>query len=273
MVAIQILSDLHLESPKAYDLFDIPSKAPYLALLGDVGYASRHHSEYCDFLKRQLAKFQIVFLVLGNHEPWESDWDKTRQQMRAFEQTIRDQRPAARTEPSGEFVLLDRTRYDIPASGAEGDTGVAILGSTLFSRVAPDSVQAVSLGIQDFYKIDNWAVERHSARFEEELSWLNSQVDALSRKDKKIVIFTHYSPTVDDRAVDSKHRNSPIQPGFVTDLRTELCWNSQNVKLWAFGHTHFNCDFMDDQKRVLAHQRGYYFRQANGFDVGKVIEI
>ncbi|KAI1121456.1 Ser/Thr protein phosphatase superfamily [Nemania abortiva] len=272
MVAIQILSDLHLESPKAYDVFEIPPKAPYLALLGDIGYAGKHHDDYCNFLKRQLANFQVVFLVLGNHEPWDSDWDKVRQQMSDFEQTIRDQRSMC-TEPPGEFVLLDRTRYDIPASGSEGNTEVTILGSTLFSCVVPESIQDVNIGVQDFYMIDNWTVEKHTARFEEELAWLNSQVDTLNGEDKKVVIFTHYSPTVDDRATDPKHRRSRIQSGFVTDLKEEPCWRSRNVKLWAFGHTHFNCDFMDGQKRVLAHQRGYYFSQANAFDPEKVINI
>lgn len=36
-MAIQILSDLHLETPTAYDIFDIPPKAPYLAIFGDIG--------------------------------------------------------------------------------------------------------------------------------------------------------------------------------------------------------------------------------------------
>ncbi|QPG94137.1 hypothetical protein C2857_004943 [Epichloe festucae Fl1] len=41
---IQIFSDLHLESPKAYDLYNIPPKAPYLALalLGDIGNVVAH---------------------------------------------------------------------------------------------------------------------------------------------------------------------------------------------------------------------------------------
>ncbi|KAI0117749.1 Ser/Thr protein phosphatase superfamily [Nemania sp. FL0031] len=218
LIAIQILSDLHPESPKGYDIFDIPPNAPYLALLGDVGYASKHYDDYCDFLKRQ-------------------------KRMREFEQEVRNQRSATETKSIGEFVLLDRTRYDIPASGNGGDTGVTILGTTLFSRVLPESAQDVSFGVLDFYKIGNWTVEEHTAR----------QVDALNSEGKKVVIFTHYSPTVDDRATDPIHHNSKIQQGFVTDLREEQCWKSKNVKLWAFGHTHFNCDFMDDQKRVLAH--------------------
>lgn len=37
MVSFQILSDLHLESPAAYDIFEIPTKTTHLALLGDIG--------------------------------------------------------------------------------------------------------------------------------------------------------------------------------------------------------------------------------------------
>jgi hypothetical protein len=273
MVAIQILSDLHLETPKAYDIFDIPVKAPYLALLGDIGYASKHHDDYCGFLERQLANFQAVFLVLGNHEPWDSDWEKTRKQMRDFEQTIKERRSVSSTDSMGEFVVLDRTRYDIPTLAKDGDPGLAILGSTLFSRVPSESRRVVSGGIQDFYMIGNWTVEEHSSRFEEELAWLNTQVEALSKEDRNIAIFTHYSPTTDDRAIDPKYYNSERQSGFATDLKEELCWKSQNVKLWAFGHTPFNCDFVDSYKRVLAHQRGYYFRQADAFDVEKVVKI
>ena len=41
-MALQILSDLHLDAPKAYDVFKIVPKAPYLALLGDVGNVVPH---------------------------------------------------------------------------------------------------------------------------------------------------------------------------------------------------------------------------------------
>jgi hypothetical protein len=48
-MAIQIVSDLHLEAPKAYDVFDIVPQAPYLALLGDIGLSS-HGDEFLGFL-------------------------------------------------------------------------------------------------------------------------------------------------------------------------------------------------------------------------------
>ncbi|KAI0410555.1 Ser/Thr protein phosphatase superfamily [Xylaria grammica] len=283
MPVLQILSDLHLESPQAYDIFQIPPKAPYLALLGDIGYATKHEGEYYNFLRQQLARFRVVFLVLGNHEPWHSNWDVTRARMRHFEHVIKRERENTCNEGAGnrnnttgtapgKFVLLDQTRYDIQE---EGDADVTILGCTLFSRVPLESLDDVSFGLQDFYKTDDWTVEKHNARFEEELAWLNAQVSALRSENRRVVIFTHYSPTPDKRAVDPKHGTSRIQAGFSTDLRGQLCWESECVKLWAFGHTHFNCDFVDEktQTRVLAHQRGYYSHQAKGFDVEKIVEI
>lgn len=71
-VNFQILSDLHLESPAAYDTFEVQPRAPYLALLGDIGYVK--DAGFFHFLHRQLKAFRIVFLVLGNHEPYHSAW-------------------------------------------------------------------------------------------------------------------------------------------------------------------------------------------------------
>jgi hypothetical protein len=67
MSSLQILSDLHLGEPKSYDSFEIIPIAPYLALIGDIGYVK--DAEYLSFLERQLSTFKIVFLVLGttNH--------------------------------------------------------------------------------------------------------------------------------------------------------------------------------------------------------------
>ncbi|KAL2847965.1 hypothetical protein BJX68DRAFT_267887 [Aspergillus pseudodeflectus] len=80
MATFQILSDLHLENPRAYDVFDIPPKAPYLALLGDIG--SVKDDGLFAFLEAQLQKFQLVFFLLGNHEPYDSNWTAVKNRVR-----------------------------------------------------------------------------------------------------------------------------------------------------------------------------------------------
>src|SRR5690242_18460127 len=72
MVKIQVLSDLHLESPSAYDIFEVEPAAEYLALAGDTGRVK--DAGLIAFLRKHLAKFKIIFFVIGNHEPYLSSW-------------------------------------------------------------------------------------------------------------------------------------------------------------------------------------------------------
>ncbi|KAJ8122733.1 hypothetical protein ONZ43_g1143 [Nemania bipapillata] len=156
-------------------------------------------SEYCAFLRRQLAKFKVVFLVLGSHEPSHASWASTRTSTRASEETIKTERGSSDAPgiALSEFALLDQARCNVPGSGPD-DVRVTFLGYTLFSRVPP--------------RIEEWTAQAHSARFEEELACLNQQVTTLEAagKNRRTIIFTHYGPTVDDRAVDLRHRNNPI---------------------------------------------------------------
>ncbi len=266
MTRIKILSDLHLETPAAYDVFAVTAGAPYLALLGDIGYVK--DKGLMAFLEQQLSNFKIVFFLLGNHEPYYSDWAEAKQKLKEFADDVRKRRQAGAS--LGEFVLLDQTRYDISSD-------VTILGCTLFSHILPSQSDRVSFGLNDFYHIKDWTVEDHEKAYISDLEWLNAQVASISNAEphRKLVIFTHHSPTTDERAVDPAHARSPISSGFSTDLSLESCWTNPNVKIWAFGHTHFNCDFKDDKtgKRVLTNQKGYYFAQATGFDEKMVVEL
>lgn len=265
-MAVQILSDLHLEAPKAYDMFEIVPKAPYLALLGDVGNIVAHEDDCLGFLRRQLGQFRAVLLVPGNHEAYHSSWPDTLHVLRAFEADVR------RDASLGEFVLLDRGAYRLPG------TDVTILGCSLFSSVPPESHMAVSLGLNDFFQTADWDVDAHNAAHRRDVAWLNAQVAGLP-DDARIMVFTHWSPSRDARAAEPKHAGSPITSGFSTDLSGEACFRSERVKVWAFGHTHYNCDFSVDRGdgagplRLLANQRGYYFAQAEGYDGEKTVDV
>lgn len=265
-LTLQILSDLHLESPAAYDTFKIEPKAPYLALLGDIGYVK--DAGFFDFLRKQLRAFQIVFLVLGNHEPYHSSWADAISDVNRF----KDESEAsfAQGETSGHLILLNQTRYDLSPS-------VTILGCSLFSNITETQAEMVSFGLNDFYYTKDWTIETHREAYLADLEWLNDEVNSISRSEpkRKVIVLTHYCPLTSDEVVDPKHSNSKISSGFMSDLSSEPCWTSEAAKLWAFGHTHFNCDFHDSRtgKRVMSNQRGYYFAQSEGFDIGKVVGV
>ncbi|KAK4127918.1 hypothetical protein N657DRAFT_641985 [Parathielavia appendiculata] len=266
-MAVQILSDLHLEAPKAYDVFEIVPKSPHLALLGDIGTVAAHKGDFLDFLTRQLSQFQTVFFVPGNHEAYHSNWPETLDILRSFQKGVRQ------NQSLGEFVLLDRDVFRMPGSN------VVILGCSLFSHVQSESHTAVSLGLNDFFQTKEWNVNAHNEAHGRDLAWLNAQVADLEDSDVKIVIFSHWSPTLDARAIEPRHAGSRITSAFSTDLSNEKCFKSSRVKLWAFGHTHYNCDFVVEREdgadalRLMANQRGYYFAQAEGFDAEKTVAV
>jgi hypothetical protein len=60
------------------------------------------------FLRKRLELFQIVFLVLGNHEVYHSDWAETKSKVQQFSETIVES--SQRGEAIGKFVVLDQTR-------------------------------------------------------------------------------------------------------------------------------------------------------------------
>lgn len=269
MVKIQVLSDLHLEAPQAYDVFEIVPRAPHLALLGDIGNIKEHKTDCIAFLTKQLRQFSTVLFIPGNHEAYHSTWPATLDTLQAFEEDVR------KDSSLGESVLLDRRAYQVPG------TNVIILGCSLFSLVPPEAEADVGLELNDFYQTDGWDVPAHSQAHRRDLAWLNAQVGELERREDvgEVVVLSHWSPSTDARAIDPRHAGSRITPGFSTDLSGEPCFACEKVRLWAFGHAHYNCDFLAQRGRgarplrLLANQRGYYFAPAKGFDGEKTVEM
>jgi len=260
----QIVSDLHLET-HSYD-YTFKQTAPNLALLGDIGKVA--DDALFLFLERQLNRYWNVFFLLGNHEPVHGSWPAAKQRVRDFSEKMERLRAHSTI---GRFVFLDQTRHDI------NDT-LTVLGCTLFSRITAEQATEVGSRLIDFRQIQNWTVADHVDAHFSDLQWLNTQVSAISRDEprRQIVIFTHHCPTLDAQAAHERHRGSPVTSGFATDLGAEACWTSPAVVMWAFGHTHFSCDFTDEWgKRVVANQRGYGAARSSsaeitaGFDAGK----
>ncbi|KAL2865007.1 uncharacterized protein BJX67DRAFT_373470 [Aspergillus lucknowensis] len=144
-IQLQILSDLHLESPAAYDIFNINPKTLFLALLGDIGY--------------EITKPTIA---IGRRQSLA--W-------RRFKHDISE--ASRRGEALGKLVLLDQTRYNISPT-------LTILGCTLFSCIIEEQKESVSFGLNDFYHIRDWSIEAHREAHFADLSWLNKEIDSIS---------------------------------------------------------------------------------------------
>ncbi|RHZ70201.1 hypothetical protein CDV55_107236 [Aspergillus turcosus] len=260
-VSFQIMSDLHLETHSSYDDFQFQNRASYLALLGDIGHVE--NEQLYKFLEHQIQRYLIVFFVFGNHEPYHMSFKTAKKKMRAFEAKMEQTR--IRSSRVGRFVFLDQTRYDI------SDTHT-VLGCTLFSHVTPQQEFSVESLAVDFKDILHWTVDDHNLAHESDLKWLNAEVSKIAKEEpqRQIFIFTHHCPTMDSRCMNHRHKHSDVTSAFMTDLSSEECWTSTAVKMWAFGHTHYNCQFTDDRgKVILANQKGYQMYPQKSFDAGK----
>jgi len=260
----QILSDLHLATHPSYH-FKLKQSAPYLALLGDIGHVS--DDRFFAFLEKQVKRYWAVFFLLGNHEPYHLTLSVAKARIRAFAERMERLRAQSTI---GKFIFLDQTRYDLTER-------ITILGCTLFSYVTPEQAKAVASRLVDFKDTLNWSVHDHNLSHQSDLSWLNAEVSKIAREEpqRHIAIFTHHSPCGgDERANDPRHNKNEVTSGFVTDLRNEGCWRNSKVKMWAFGHTHYNCEFEDETgKKILANQKGYYMMPQETFNLKMVYSV
>ncbi|KAF1992616.1 hypothetical protein K402DRAFT_10402 [Aulographum hederae CBS 113979] len=234
---LQITSDLHLETPiiqPSYLTYKMNIKASNLCLLGDFGLVSQPGLfVFLENLLKSTPNLKI-FYVLGNHEPYRTTLSLAKQQMRAFEKKMS-------WLYGNRFIFLDRTRHNISAT-------ITVLGCTLWSHIIPEEAAELAQRLTDYNElrgIRDWGIEDHNAEHREDLDWLNSEVTKIQSEEphRQIIILTHHSPTNDKRANSPRHIGSSINSGFVTDLSKEPCWKSPQVKLWAFGHTHYSFSY------------------------------
>ncbi|KMU92703.1 ser/Thr protein phosphatase superfamily protein [Coccidioides immitis H538.4] len=163
------------------------------------------------------------------------------------------------TSGLGTFVFLDHTRHDMP-------NNIMVLGCTLYSHIPPEHKERVSFSLNDFYLINNWAVKGHNATHAADLMWLNEQVAAISASEpqRKIVIFTHHSPIMqDERAVDPGH----IGTGEFNVDKVVLCRPVDSRKVLSLELS--TCPLEDLQVKYL-HEEGFLFLStttAEGFQL------
>ncbi|GCB19086.1 uncharacterized protein L509 [Aspergillus awamori] len=239
-VSFQILSDLHLEVNQQYSSYEFPACAEYLILAGDIGRLT-DYNDYRNFLQKQTDRFRSVFLLLGNHEFYNETFDTGIEMAKQLEE-----------DPSfdGRLIVLHQKRYDVPGSN------VSILGCTLWSKVPQESAEVVQSKVKDFQRISDWSVDDHNARHDFDYSWLMKEVHSIhaenrtvakDSKRRSILVVTHHAPSLQGTS-NPKHAQSPWSVAFGTNILSEV---PDGVKVWVFGHTHYNTDFKEKGAIVL----------------------
>ena len=278
-VQFQVVSDLHLEHCSQYTSFQIPARAPYLILAGDIGKLN-DYALYLDFLASLVKRFRRVFLVLGETEYFGANHRTAKHLAYRLQQ-----------EPllDGRVALLQRKRFDVAPD-------VTILGCTLNTNIAEQAYDAIAAKVKDFKHIAEWSVADHVAEHQIDVEWLENEVQ-LVRKERgpnhKIVAITHHAPIIGEGFPPEHERYAET-----ATLGTPLLGNGSDldeVQLWIFGHTGLSVQSRVGNTRLISNQRGFVTpfededtaatrdfqpgtRGKNGrrkyaFDVGKVVKI
>ena len=266
---LQVASDLHLETYPTYGSYKHHlTDASYLALLGDIGHVN--NADFKKLIVKLLDHYSLIFYVLGNHDPKGLPMEAVKQRLRGIEASLSQ---LNRERTVGRFVFLDQNRFDI-------DARTTVLGCTLYSYVPEKHLGLVGDRMIEFRETPGWTVEQHVAAHKSDVAWLDAEVERIEKTDplRSIIIMSHHCPTKDSRARNVHFPDSPMSFGFATDLSEHRCWTSPQVSIWAWGHTHWNCDFEVDRPcgrnfKCFTNQKGYFRNPQDSYDAGVMIDL
>ena len=230
---VRVMSDLHLEFFIDRQTFD-PGEGDVLVLAGDICIASQY-DDYAPFFEKCVKGYEKVLYVMGNHESYEGDFDKTFWQLKS-------QLPP-------EISLLNNTSLLID--------GVHFVGATLWTNMNNldrGTIEIARERMNDYHCVENLTPEKTIDQHLFTRQWFESCVPMLRGP---VFMITHHAPSpksVKGRYTDSVGMYSSNLEKFIKD--------NPNILYWAHGHIHHSNDYMIDQCRVISNPRGY-----NGFEV------
>jgi hypothetical protein len=300
---VQIASDLHLEFIRVgcgaeFDLDAVVTPAaPILALLGDIGIPT--HPGYKRFLLHQAERFDAVLVLTGNHEFYDSKPPGPPPQPRDGEtwaavEARHQARPRHGVEDMEQVIeslcdlhpALHYVDNRVVRLGHEVDAP-ALICTPLWSHIPRAAMSHVGRCLNDytmaFTRIaDGSAVGETAPRNAEgqglrrltpedtsnyhslAVDWLRREIARLRGDCPAIAVMSHHTPAM----VGTSHPRFEGQNAdatmhaFSTDL-SDVFAAVAEVKVWAYGHTHFNNDRFVDGTRLLSNQRGYQ-HEVNG---------
>ena len=263
---IQLISDLHNEflrngkdRPEHHWSGIIPeTDADIIILAGDIDVGI-NGAQWAIAESGRLGK--PILYVLGNHEFYRHEYYAVKEEItRLCEGT------AVHCLDAGVFV--------------EGD--VRVIGATLWTNYEADL--RVPRDLAMFYIDNNLSDHRviefksdgSNGRFKpqhaldihhQELSWIKQQL--AKDFDGKTMVVTHHGPH--PVCQHPAFPMSEMSGAFHSDLSDLIKTN--DIDIWAFGHTHANLDCVVDGTRIVANQAGYPGEQVMAFDASFVLEL
>jgi predicted phosphodiesterase len=204
----QYISDLHLEFG---NIIQLTPEAPNLILAGDIGNPGKKH--YSMFIKDVASKFDLVFLVAGNHEYYTRTLEKTEKLIQSIVSAY----------PNVHY--LQNEAYHFPNST------LSIYGTTLWSAIPITQARTVKKMMNDYTYINGFTVEINNTLHDKAIQTFENT--RTMYPDKEWIVVCHHMPQTN--LVDPMYKDSVLNCAFASDVDV---FDMECVKAVAYGHTH-----------------------------------
>jgi hypothetical protein len=211
------------------------------------------------FFEEECAKYREVFMVMGNHEHYGFQYQKTYNH-------IKEQLPT-------NVHLLENECRELD--------GVLFIGATLWTDMnRGDELTLFHMKsmMNDYRQITMFneaknayhrlQPERTMADHYRSRNYIKTilEENRATGKNLPVVVMTHHAPS--KVSIKPRYLNDTIMNGAYSSDLSEMILDNPEIRVWTHGHTHDVFDYMIGETRIICNPRGYkgYEGRAEEFD-------
>jgi len=266
---INVISDLHLD----FADLTLPG-GDVLILSGDVCEAKhvkkdmynkdmvmleherkdQRPDRYYRFFEEECAKYREVVMVMGNHEHYGFQYQKTYAH-------IASQLPDNVTLLENETHTIDDVVFVGATLWTDMNKGDSL---TMFHmKSMMNDYRQVTMFNEAKSTYHRLTPERTVEDHHKSRMYIRDVVEA--NPTSKVVVVTHHAPS--KASIKPKYAGDHLMNGAYSSDLSEFILDNPQIKLWTHGHTHDVFDYMIGSTRILCNPRGYqnYEERANQF--------